>query len=137
MNGFWGGQSEKCYVDVKVFNHYAASNKCSSLSIAYRKHAHIKHLLMANGSGRWNMPHSLLLFYQLLGGWLMKQRSFTNVWLLFYLLSGGLAILLLCAGFAAVCPFHCCAQLSLVSMVLDSHLITLTELLHQCTWSLI
>ena len=42
MNGFWGGQSEKCFVDVGVFNPYAASNKCSSLSAAYKKHENIK-----------------------------------------------------------------------------------------------
>ena len=34
MNGFWGGQSEKCFVDVRVSNSYTASNKCSSLSAA-------------------------------------------------------------------------------------------------------
>ena len=39
MNGFWGGQS---FVDVRVFNPYAASNKCSSLSAAYKKHENIK-----------------------------------------------------------------------------------------------
>ena len=39
MNGFWGGQSEKCFVNVRVFN---ASNKCSSLSAAYKKHENIK-----------------------------------------------------------------------------------------------
>ena len=37
MNGFWGGQSEKCFIDVRVFNPYAASNKSSSLSAA-REH---------------------------------------------------------------------------------------------------
>jgi len=42
MNGFWGGQSERCFVDVRVFNPYAASNKCSSLPAAYRKHENIK-----------------------------------------------------------------------------------------------
>ena len=42
MNGFLGGQSEKCFVDVRVFNPYAASNKCSSLSAAYKKHENIK-----------------------------------------------------------------------------------------------
>ena len=39
MNGFWGGQSEKCFVNVRVFNPYAASNK---LSVAYKKHENIK-----------------------------------------------------------------------------------------------
>ena len=42
MNGFKGGQSEKCFVDVRVFNPYAAPNKCSSLSAAYKKHENSK-----------------------------------------------------------------------------------------------
>ena len=42
MNGFWGGQPEKSFVNVRVFNPYAASNKCSSLSAAYKKHENIK-----------------------------------------------------------------------------------------------
>ena len=41
-NGFWGGQSDKCFVDVRVFNPYSASNKCSSLFAAYKKHENIK-----------------------------------------------------------------------------------------------
>jgi len=42
MNGFWDSQFERCFIDVRVFNPYAASNKCSSLSAAYRKHENIK-----------------------------------------------------------------------------------------------
>jgi len=42
MNGFWGSQSERFFIDVRVFNPYAVSNKCSSLSAAYRKHENIK-----------------------------------------------------------------------------------------------
>ena len=44
MNGFLGGQSEKCFVDVRdrVFNPYAASSKCSSPSAAYKKRKSIK-----------------------------------------------------------------------------------------------
>jgi len=42
MNGFWGSQSDRCFIDVRVYNPYAASNKCSSLSAAYRKHENIK-----------------------------------------------------------------------------------------------
>jgi len=44
MNGFWGGQSERCFVDVRVFNPYASFSKCSSLAAAaYKKHENIKH----------------------------------------------------------------------------------------------
>ena len=42
MNGFWGGQSERWFVDVRVFNPYAPSNKYSSLAAAYKKHESIK-----------------------------------------------------------------------------------------------
>ena len=42
MNGFWGGQSEICFVDVRVFNPYAASNRCFSLSATCKKHENIK-----------------------------------------------------------------------------------------------
>ena len=42
MNGFWGGRPERCFVDVRVFNSYAASNKCFSLSATYKKHDNIK-----------------------------------------------------------------------------------------------
>ena len=44
MNGFWDGQSERCFVDVRVFNPYASYNKCSSLAAAYKKHRNIKTL---------------------------------------------------------------------------------------------
>ena len=42
MNGFWGGRSERCYVDVRVSNPYAPSN-VSSLSASYKRHKSIKH----------------------------------------------------------------------------------------------
>jgi len=54
MNGFWVGQSERCFVDVRIFNPYAASNKHSH-SATYKKHENIKRI---NGSGRLNMLFS-------------------------------------------------------------------------------
>jgi len=38
VNGFWGCRSEKTYVDVKVFNPHAPSNRASSARAIYRKH---------------------------------------------------------------------------------------------------
>ena len=38
MYGFWGGRFEKAFVDVRVFNHSAQSNRHGSLSFIYRKH---------------------------------------------------------------------------------------------------
>jgi len=36
-NGFWGGRSERCFMDVRVFNPLAPSNS-SSLSSTFKKH---------------------------------------------------------------------------------------------------
>jgi len=41
MNGFWGGRSERCYVDVRVFNPFAPSN-VSSLPAAFKRHENVK-----------------------------------------------------------------------------------------------
>ena len=38
MYGFWGGRFEKAFVDVRVFNPSAQSNRDASLSSVYRKH---------------------------------------------------------------------------------------------------
>ena len=32
MNGFWGGRFERTFVDVRVFNPYAPSNRNSTIS---------------------------------------------------------------------------------------------------------
>ena len=41
-NGFWGGRFERTFIDVRVFNPHAQSNRHSSLSTCYRKHERIK-----------------------------------------------------------------------------------------------
>ena len=38
MYGFWGGRFEKAFIDVRVFNPSAQSNRHGSLSAIYRKH---------------------------------------------------------------------------------------------------
>ena len=38
MYGFWGGRFEKAFVDVRVFNPCARSNRTNSLGTVYRKH---------------------------------------------------------------------------------------------------
>ena len=38
MYGFWGGRFEKAFVDVRVFNPSAQSNRHGSLSSVYRRH---------------------------------------------------------------------------------------------------
>ncbi len=41
-SGFWGGRREKTFMDVRVFNPHAPSNRQSSLTSCYRKHEQLK-----------------------------------------------------------------------------------------------
>ena len=41
-SGFWGGQFERSYFDVRVFNPHAASNRQTQLSSTYRRHENVK-----------------------------------------------------------------------------------------------
>jgi len=59
MNGFWGGQSERCFVDVRVFNPYAVSNRCSFCVLLTGSMKGSSTGLMVNVSGRLN-THLLL-----------------------------------------------------------------------------
>ena len=38
MYGFWGGRFEKAFIDVRIFNPSAQSNRHGPLSSVYRKH---------------------------------------------------------------------------------------------------
>ena len=42
MKGFWGGCQEKTFLDVRVFNPHAPSNKNSSIANCYKKHKNEK-----------------------------------------------------------------------------------------------
>ena len=42
MNGLWGGRYEKTFLDIRVFNPFAPSNRHSNLSTCYRKHENKK-----------------------------------------------------------------------------------------------
>ena len=42
MNGFWGGRFERTFVDVRVFNPYAPSNRNLTISTCYRNHENQK-----------------------------------------------------------------------------------------------
>ena len=41
MNGFWGERTERCFLDVRVFNPHAPSN-AGSISAVYRRHENAK-----------------------------------------------------------------------------------------------
>ena len=41
-NGFWGGRYERTYLDVRVFNPLAPSNRQQTLASTYRKHERVK-----------------------------------------------------------------------------------------------
>jgi len=81
-NGFWGSQSERCFIDVRVFNPY---NMLLPINVSHfllptgsMKTSSV--VLMAKGLERWNMPLLHLLFCR---GYLMKPPFSTNVWLPF------------------------------------------------------
>ncbi|XP_064389143.1 uncharacterized protein LOC135337174 [Halichondria panicea] len=42
MKGFWGGRQEKTFLDIRVFNPHAPSNKNSSIANCYKKHENEK-----------------------------------------------------------------------------------------------
>ena len=44
VNGFWGGWFERCFIDVRVFNPYAPSNKATDIKDTYRGHEKEKKL---------------------------------------------------------------------------------------------
>ena len=88
MNGFWGGRSERCFVDVGVFNPLAASNVSSSLASCYRRHENIKKRAYAQRireeehasftplvmSASGGLAHEASVFYQRLA------RQLSNKW---------------------------------------------------------
>ena len=128
INGFWGGQSERCFVDVRVFNPYAASNKCSSLSATYKKHENIKH--RAYGQWKREVAHASFtpLVMSATGGLAHEATIFYKHLATLYLPSGEIVMPSHWAGFAAAFLFRCCILPSLASAVLCRHPVTMTEL---------
>ena len=72
MYGFWGGQSERAFVYVNLFNPYAASNSTSP------SHLVMKSMSMNKDYGIWNMSLHTTLFSQPLVAWLQKLPFFTK-----------------------------------------------------------
>ena len=80
------------------------------------------------------MLHSLRSFCQPLGGLDHEATIFFKRLASLLSTKGGIAILLLWAGFVVVYPFLCCARQLPVFMVPSCHPVTLIEFLLQWTW---
>ena len=80
MNGFWGGRCEKSYVDVKIFNPHAPTNRSSASRSIYRHHKNVKKCayMKLEFVGLSMAPLLLLSSLQRLG-WLIKPLCFTNI----------------------------------------------------------
>ena len=72
MNGFWGGRSERAFVDVGVFNPYAPSNSYSSTMSCHKKHENIKKHVKIMRSG------TCLFLFTSTGGMAPEAMVFTK-----------------------------------------------------------
>ena len=78
MNGFWGSRSERCFIDVCVFNPLAPSNSSSTLSSTFKKHENTKR--RAYGQRIREIEHASFtpVVMSATGGWLMKPQFSIN-----------------------------------------------------------
>ena len=76
--GIWGGRFERTFIDVRLFNPYASSNRTTSLATSYARQERKKGV-MSNGFGRLKMHHLSLLFLRPLEEWANMQLRCTNV----------------------------------------------------------
>ena len=68
VNGFWGSHFKKMYLDAKVFNPHASSNRNTSMhmhlpTLSYWKHEAEKTMPMNNAYKRWNTQPSLHYYF--------------------------------------------------------------------------
>ena len=77
-NGLWGGRYERNFLDVRVFNPHAPTNKHTPLQSAYRTHEKMEEESISTESagGRLSMLPSHLLFCLKLVVWPMRQPFF-------------------------------------------------------------
>ena len=67
-SGVWGGRFERTFLDVRVFNPNAPSNRTSSLPVCNHRESVMNRKsggAMTGGSGRWSGLHFCGLFYLL------------------------------------------------------------------------
>ena len=79
MNGFWGSRSERCFIDVRVFNPLAPSNSSSSLSSTFKKHEISSVELMVREFVRLSILLLHLSSCRQQGGWLTKPQFSISV----------------------------------------------------------
>ena len=94
MNGFWGGRSERCFVDVRVFNPLAASNTSSSLASCYRRHENIKKRAYAQRIREEEHASFTPLVMSASGRLAHEASVFINAWLVNFQMSGAMITLL-------------------------------------------
>ena len=90
MNGFWGGRFERSFVDVRVFNPHAPTNRLGSLPSTYLKHENEKKRLYEQRvrevefasftplilSATGGMAKQATIFYKRLASLLASKREF-------------------------------------------------------------
>ena len=90
MNGFWGGRFERSFVDVRVFNPHAPTNRLGSLPSMYLKHENEKKRLYEQRvrevefasftplvlSATGGMAKQATIFYKRLASLLASKREF-------------------------------------------------------------
>ena len=81
VNGFWGGRFERTFLDVRVFNPHAPTNRNTTISNRYRKHEAEKNVLMSNAYSKWNNQHLLHLCSQRQEEWQSNARPSIRGWL--------------------------------------------------------
>ena len=76
MNGFWGGKYERSFLDVRVFNPHAPSNKNISIQKCYKKHEMEKKRVCEQRI--WEVEHATFtpLVFSAIGGFGKEATAF-------------------------------------------------------------
>ena len=98
VNGFWGGRSEGCFIDVRVFSPFAPSNSSSSLSSTFRKHEKIKHRAYGQHVREVERATFTPIVLAATGGLAHEATFFISDLLLFWPQSGEMIILWFLVG---------------------------------------
>ena len=119
-NGVWGGRFEKTFLDVRVFNPLAPSNRHSTPSTCYMKHEREKK--RAYEQRVREIEHASftpLVLSSTIVGWVEKQQLSINESPLYCLTSGTIHTPRHLIGYAVAYPSHCYVPQSKQSEELD------------------